>query len=444
MAEFSLIDSACNLFERSSGCRLHRNPASQKCKVLALGRWQQTLQQEDIPLPYLKLTDHLDYLGCKLFANYTRTRKENGSEIRKKIGRQVNGWKSGKFMPLTSRPWSLNVYCLSKIWYRTACLDMLLGDSSAITSSIKSWLYQDLLLKPQEMMLYRHPRDGGLGLINIRARAMAILIHTFLTLAINPKFTPNLYLQALYKWHVIGERGITDPGRPPYFSNYFFELIRDVHTQSSLNIRHMTVKQWYTLLLENGVTHTLSDFSAIPVIIPSKLEANHLNVDVAIPYRLSRLFGLSPEQKSFLFKWLQGLLPTRERLFRVKKIQSPICLSCPGQIDNTEHIFLCSKYLHILGPIVQYVKTAVGQINYSKLAALDLQLSESLELPIVWLLARTLMIIWEDKITNKTITWLQAKAVIEADASLLKETRWKFYTLHNAALVLEEILRGFN
>ena len=85
MSEFALIDKACDLFEKSSGCRLHRNPASGKCKVLALGRWQQTLQQEDIPLPYLKLTDHLDYLGCKLFANYTRTRKENGSEIKKKI-----------------------------------------------------------------------------------------------------------------------------------------------------------------------------------------------------------------------------------------------------------------------------------------------------------------------------------------------------------------------
>ena len=30
--------------------------------MLALGRWKGTLVQEDIPLPYLKLTANLDYL----------------------------------------------------------------------------------------------------------------------------------------------------------------------------------------------------------------------------------------------------------------------------------------------------------------------------------------------------------------------------------------------
>ena len=36
MAEFQLVDTACSLFERSSGCKLHRNPASEKCKVMLL------------------------------------------------------------------------------------------------------------------------------------------------------------------------------------------------------------------------------------------------------------------------------------------------------------------------------------------------------------------------------------------------------------------------
>ena len=78
MGEFQLVDFACSLFEKSSGCRLHRNPDTEKCKVLLLGRWKGLLVQEHIPLPYLKITDHLDYLGCKLFADYTSTRRENG------------------------------------------------------------------------------------------------------------------------------------------------------------------------------------------------------------------------------------------------------------------------------------------------------------------------------------------------------------------------------
>ena len=78
MEEFLLVDKGCRLFEQSSGCKLHRDPATNKCKILPLGRWIGTLQQEDIPLPYLKITDSLDYLGCKLYSNYGSTRRENG------------------------------------------------------------------------------------------------------------------------------------------------------------------------------------------------------------------------------------------------------------------------------------------------------------------------------------------------------------------------------
>ena len=70
-------------------CSVPEIDASDKCKMLALGRWKGVLTQADIPLPYLKLTDHLDYLGCNLFANYTRTRNENGNILKKKILDQI-------------------------------------------------------------------------------------------------------------------------------------------------------------------------------------------------------------------------------------------------------------------------------------------------------------------------------------------------------------------
>ena len=62
---------------------------------------------------------------------------------------QLGSLKSGKFLPLTSRPWSLNTYCLSKLSYRTAVIDLRIADHDAIISNFKSWLYQDLLQKPQ-------------------------------------------------------------------------------------------------------------------------------------------------------------------------------------------------------------------------------------------------------------------------------------------------------
>ena len=79
MEEFSLVNTASALFEAASGCQLHRDPSSQKCKFLPLGRWRKSLQQEDLPpaCQYLILSDHLDMVGVQLHATWTQTRKAN-------------------------------------------------------------------------------------------------------------------------------------------------------------------------------------------------------------------------------------------------------------------------------------------------------------------------------------------------------------------------------
>ena len=118
MQEFLLVDRASLLFERASGCELHRDPASGKVKFLPLGRWRGTLQQEDIPLPYIVLSEHLDMVGDVLKATYTQTRKTNCNELHEKFGNIMGAWKAGKFMPLTQTPWSVNTYALPKIWFR--------------------------------------------------------------------------------------------------------------------------------------------------------------------------------------------------------------------------------------------------------------------------------------------------------------------------------------
>ena len=113
MEEFLLVDRAMLLFEKSSGCKMHRDPTAGKCKLLALGRWKGTLTQEDLPRNFFSLSDHLEMLGLTLKATYSATRKANGDELQDTIKQVVGPWRSGKFMPLTMRPHSLNCYALS-------------------------------------------------------------------------------------------------------------------------------------------------------------------------------------------------------------------------------------------------------------------------------------------------------------------------------------------
>ena len=94
-------------------------------------------------------------LGVKLFSIHTKTRQIKVDGIVKSMQDIINRWKSGKFVPLTDRPISINTFALSKIWYKTGALDIRKGDIEKLNSSIKSWLYLDSFLKPEETVLFR-------------------------------------------------------------------------------------------------------------------------------------------------------------------------------------------------------------------------------------------------------------------------------------------------
>ena len=111
------------------------------------------MRQEDVPHPFLHISDHLDMLGVKLTATYQGTRKINGDTLVEIVKKKTDDWKTGRFMPLTSRPWSVNSMIFSKIWFRMAVIDMRSGDIKKITSAVKSWIYQPQLVKPQEVLL---------------------------------------------------------------------------------------------------------------------------------------------------------------------------------------------------------------------------------------------------------------------------------------------------
>ena len=183
---------------------------------------------------------------------------------------------------------------------------------------------------------------GGLGVHCVKTRAMAMLIHTFLAQAISPRFSNNQYHKYLFKWHVLEEYDFPNPGHPPYYSTAFFNLIKDVRENTPLNLAWVTVKQWCQLLLERGITHTSDDHDVPPVLLKSRLEENNQHLDFSEPYRLSRKFGLAPEQKSFIFKMMQSLLPTRDRLARMGKIQSRNCQHFDEVTDSTVHLLTCS------------------------------------------------------------------------------------------------------
>jgi hypothetical protein len=424
MFEFTLVDQGSSLFEAASGCILHRDPQSGKVKFLPLGHWKGTLQQEDLPVNYIALSDHLDMVGVQLKATYTQTRKMNCDTLLEKMDNTIRPWKGGKFMPLTMRPFSINTYCMSKLWFKCSSIDLRLGDIKKINSDVKSWLFADQLEYPEEFVLYRPRYSGGLGLINVKYKAMAEQIRSFLETAINPSFITNSYDQALFKWHIEDNRDIPPPKKNPYLSEEIFAHIKEVKSEGLLNVWKMSSGDWYRLLLENNVTMNTGNGN---VLKPCKTEVRNPNVDWEQSWVLANLGGLCSVQKTFLWKMLHNILPTQERLFRLgmRNAPSSACTNCnPPYPDSLSHALIsCPNNQEVAHWLLQILQPHVQTISPDRLVLLDIgQVQDDLQLPVVWILAEVLGNIWSCRKEKKKPQLFQTRASLEAGIEILRKT----------------------
>ena len=372
------------------------------------------------------ISDHLDMLGVELRATHTQTRKVNGDILQTRVKNTIGPWQSGRFMPLTQRPWSINSFAISKVMFKCNCVDLRVMDTTNITSKIKAWLLADQLEKPETMISYRPTSHGGLGLHHVKYKAIAMLIRSFLETAINPKFLHNLYHTSLYRYHVLLDRDIPDPGLPPFYSQEFFNTIRDVHESTPLNVATMSSSQWYTLLLEDNITMEHLPNSNLRQFIPSRAEVDSPATDWEKTWHLARLKGLGPEMSSFLWKLLHKLLPTQDRVSRILRNKTPICTLCQDQVIEDIHhaFFTCSFSRQTSSLLLNCLSDQLPEISPSQILTLNFNVNQDEELPLVWFTGHFLKSIWEARTHKKQPQPFSTRADLEARANILRETRY--------------------
>ena len=293
-------------------------------------------------------------------------------------------------MELTARPWSLNSYALTKVWYRSHTVDLRVTDITSITSKVKSWLYQDQLEKPEEMILYRPILMGGLGLHHVKIKAMSSLIRTFMETAVHPSFLHSLYHTILFKTYVLLDDSISSPPpMPPFYNESFFNCIRWVKENTPLNVATMTTAQWYRVLLEKEITMVEIDDQTMQYI-NSRTELASPNTDWELTWKRARLKGLGSEATSFLWKLLHRILPSEERVARIIPNSSPNCRQCPTPtLSNLEHIFFsCVCTQHVGRSLLSAIRLHDPYVTPSGLLWLEFSEHGEKEMPLVCLLAK--------------------------------------------------------
>ena len=170
------------------------------------------------------------------------------------------------------------------------------------------------------------------------------------------------------------------------------------------------------------------------------MELRNPGVDLSVPYRILRCFGLSPEQKSCLFKLIQHLLPTKDRLARIGRVNSAACLHCPDTPDSTTHLLKCITRSQVSAPFVACLRTYVPNISTDDIVSLNIPVQESLELPVYWLISSCLGYIWQERVQGKQAVVQVCKAILSSNLAVLRSTKWKHTVLHNSAVLLEDMI----
>ena len=122
------------------------------------------------------------------------------------------------------------------------------------------------------------------------------------------------------------------------------------------------------------------------------------------------------------------LLPTQDRLHRIlRNVSSPACTLCESQ-DNcslSHALFSCSYNGGVGSWLLRVLGHYVPAILPQQVTLLDINVDEELYLPVVWLVAKTLSIIFSCRMDKKPCTLFNTRATLEASIMLLRKTRVK-------------------
>ena len=359
--------------------------------------------------------EEINFLGVKLTANTSVSRRLNGEELVEKVQRRINIYKASRHIPLICKPHIANTFLLSTISYKAAVLDLRQQDIQKLGSIIKSWITQHLLRKPNEVMLYRSKEFGGLQLVNVKARTMANLLKTFIDQSSYGSPFFNNYLNAIFRIFVTEEVQMQGMKRPSYVNQEMISIIKEAIAEGE-DIKSLTTKMWQDRITRRSITHLRMENGEC-TLIETTQESRNWEVDWDTAWTSSSTKGLSPGQKSTLFEFSNNLCVNNQYLKKIGKSPTPQCSFC-GEIDARLHFLACPHSDGLgLAVVSILMESADDTFTADKLAVLDLKLQQHLLLPALLVMGEAIRLILEKRRSGKRVDISKSGALIKAKAT---------------------------
>ena len=162
--------------------------------------------------------------------------------------------------------------------------------------------------------------------------------------------------------------------KPSFFPDSVYVLIKEAYTDLRGQIFTLSTKQWQIRITEGRTTHVRDPTTGSFSLLPSAAEELWPTADWNQSWQNLRCRGLSPQQKTTLFKLCNDLIPHGVLLQKFKLASSAMCQHC-NMVDGPLHFPTCTQ-ANNLGSFTQETLSPLfftqGDFSWGKVGTLDL------------------------------------------------------------------------
>jgi hypothetical protein len=317
--DIPLITSALQNYARASGAQIN----TRKSKALAIGPWDTTSKIMEI-----NYVSEMKILGLVFTATTAESSVKTWTEVTNRV-RAIAREAYPREMCTAQRVQYAHTYVLSTIWHTAQILPSTANAIRQITTAVTWFVWQGRIFKFPTTTLYKTPAEGGLGLIDINTKCTVLLITR---MRIQSEQNGSLTADWLTRWMLTGSpanppnlNGI--PARLRYIRTYALERAYIPPTMKSQKSRNRKREVYNTL-------RRIATAGVAPPVV--RIMRIHPTTQGETVWRNINNTWLEERVKSKWYIVAHDLLPTNERLYKIRLTATEACKLC-GKTDTLKH-----------------------------------------------------------------------------------------------------------
>ncbi|KAJ4435953.1 hypothetical protein ANN_18576 [Periplaneta americana] len=248
-------------------------------------------------------------------------------------------------LTLHQRSWIVHTFLLSKCWYLAQVLPITITFARQITSAICWFLWKGSTFRVPLSTLCLQPTEGGIGLLNIRLKCMALFLSRGRKIQHTLSCFSAFWLQF---WTTAGDlRNPPDLRVVPRYLKYLWTYIQE---WSYLDPAQFIVNKSLSKEIYNTLVPTVPVAPLrIQRIVPENTKFTQLWKNIN-----SRVLPVTV--RSVWYTVIHDIIATKERLFKINRVNNYVCQYCQ-QKDSLHHrLNTCTRNLSIREQFGKYVK----------------------------------------------------------------------------------------